>query len=199
MASGNQQFPVIAAPGGRNSGHHGFRGLPNPGPAGGGQDKDRDAAVLEVLLLTKVGIGCHQQLVTLLLRQPDQLAIGDGRPAQLVSRGNDVAIQIPAQGNGCPLIKQDPHSDHRRGRAPSDMLQNQPGLHDTDAREQLDELLNGNAIFQIFEQGCHRNPRTAKHPGTTDAQRILLHGRAIRPGQIRSSGHRSSRQPMRSG
>lgn len=55
------------------------------------------------------------------------------------------------------------------------MLQHRTGLLLRDPRKKLHKLRQGEAVFQVFEQGCHRDPGAAEHPGTTDALRITLH------------------------
>jgi hypothetical protein len=61
------------------------------------------------------------------------------------------------------------------------VLENGADLVERDARKQLDELSQRNAIFEILEQRGYGHPRTSKTPSATDAIRVALHGRTSRP------------------
>jgi hypothetical protein len=67
-----------------NDGHDVIDDLTNSGPTGGCEYQDGDAAVLEVLLVPEIRVRGDQQLKTLLLGEPNQVSIADGRPAQLI-------------------------------------------------------------------------------------------------------------------
>ena len=61
--------------------------LANPGPAGGGEHQDCEAALPQVLLVAAIGVGVDQQLIALLLSQANQVPFGDGGSTQLASHG----------------------------------------------------------------------------------------------------------------
>jgi hypothetical protein len=69
------------------------------------------------------------------------------------------------------------------------MLQHRAGLLLRDPRKKLHKLRQGDAVFQVFEQGCHRDPCAAEHPGTTDALRITLHCGAASPPEFGLPAH----------
>jgi hypothetical protein len=93
LGSGNGQLLVVTRCDGGDCRLDLGRDLTNPWPAGGGQHQDRDAAASQVLLVAEVGVGGDQELVALLLRQANQVPVGDGGPAQLIGSGDDMAVQ----------------------------------------------------------------------------------------------------------
>ena len=78
------------------------------------------------------------------------------------------------------LIKKNAHSS-RRQRAARDVLENGTDLLERDAREQLHEFSNRNAVFKILEQCRERHASVAKYPGTTHTIRIAFGGGTGRP------------------
>jgi hypothetical protein len=100
-----------------------------------------------------------------------------------------MVCQETPQRNGRPLVEQDPHSGHSSRRAPGDMLQHLPCLLVGDAREQLDELRQGDSVFEVLEQSRYGDMGSAEHPGTADRQGVALHGGAACPTEIGLCGH----------
>jgi hypothetical protein len=64
------------------------------------------------------------------------------------------------------------------------VLKDKPRLLLGDAREKFDELGHRHTVFQVLEQGCHRDPGAAKHPNTTHPLGIPLYGNAACPTEI---------------
>jgi hypothetical protein len=64
------------------------------------------------------------------------------------------------------------------------VLKYKPRLHLGDTREQFDEIRQRHDVFQVLEQGCHRDPGAAKYPDSADPLGIPLNGNATSPTEI---------------
>ena len=63
-------------------------------------------------------------------------------------------------------------------------IQNRAGLLLRHSREELHEFGQGDAVLQVFEQSCHRDPGAPEHQGTAHALWITLHRRAASPAEF---------------
>jgi len=73
------------------------------------------------------------------------------------------------------LIEQD--AQLRRGQgAAGRVLQDGTDLIRRYARKPFHELRDESTVFQVFEQGCHRDTGAAEHPGSTHTFRAPLNG-----------------------
>ncbi len=99
------------------------------------------------------------------LRAIEQFTVDQGAPAQFESGFHLMLRKKLAQRHGGALIEQHPHSCHLGlVETAGCVIKHCAYLLFGDAREPLQELLDLSAVFQVLEQGRHRNTRTAKHP-----------------------------------
>ena len=61
------------------------------------------------------------------------------------------------------------------------MLQHSASLLDGNAREPVYELVYGRIVFEVLEQGCDGDARTAKDPRAAEHGWILLYSGTGRP------------------
>lgn len=57
------------------------------------------------------------------------------------------------------------------------MLQHGSSLRERDAREQLNELTDRDAVFKILEQGGDGHARAAEHPSSAHTLGVVLYHR----------------------
>jgi hypothetical protein len=58
-------------------------------------------------------------------------------------------------------------------------FQNRLHLVPRESIENFDNLINGQTVFQVFENSRHRDPRSSKDPSSADSSRHALHGIAL--------------------
>ena len=166
-------------------------------PAGGWQHQDGDSPLGVILLVAEILVRGYQRVEVFALCCCKQVSVGKGRPAEFVSRLDGVRRQGSSQGSRCALIEEDslgwevskrllPGSRH--GEALGRMLEDGMDLLEGHSREPLDELGDARSTIEVLEEGLHGDARAAEHPGSADAVRDPLDGRALRPVQHEGRG-----------
>jgi len=127
------------------------------------------------LLVLQVSVGCYKHVETT-FSCSQELAVGQARPAQVVSGFYLMSGEVLLKWGRRTLIKQDSHPDRTSGglNAARCVLEDGVDLLTGDAGKPLHELVHGSASFDILEQGAHRYPRSAKDPCAADLQRVAL-------------------------
>ena len=127
------------------------------------------------MLVLQVPVGCYKNIEPT-FSCSQELAVGQARPAQVVSGFYLMSGEVLLKWGRRTLIKQDSHPDRASGglNAARRVLEDGVDLLTGDARKPLYELVHGGASFEILEQDTHRDPGSTKNPCPTDLQRVAL-------------------------
>ena len=98
---------------------------------------------------------------------------------QLVVLRTTIAITLVASFC-CTLIEQDPHLGRCKS-ATSSMLQHGARLLKCDAGEDLGELADLDAVFEVLEECSHWNAGASENPCSAHPFRVTLHHFTSRP------------------
>ena len=152
-------------------------------PTGCPQDQNGDLTARQVLLVTQVLVGCHQQFKPRHFRRFEQLTVAQDLPPSLVGGLNNMMRQRISQRNRSAPIEENPNSvslpARRLGKTRAGVFQDRFDLFAFYAGEPLEEILNAGAIFQILEERPDRHPAPPEDPSATDLLRRALHFRAL--------------------
>jgi len=123
----------------------------------------------------QVPVGCYKN-VEPTFSCSQELAVGQARPAKLVSGFYLMCGEVLLERNRSALIEQDPHAGRVSGGldAACRVLENGVDLLTGDAGKPLHELVHRGASFNILEQSAHWYPGSAKNPCPADLQRVAL-------------------------
>jgi hypothetical protein len=86
--------------------------LPDRCPVVGRQFKDRDFPVRQVLLVAKVLVGCHKEIV-FLFSKSEQITILETSPSTALRTGACMAVKMLGQWPWNTLVENDPHAASR--------------------------------------------------------------------------------------
>jgi len=142
-------------------------------PAGGGQHDNGDFATREILLISEILIGRDQNGKAVLFGLLQQLAVFQIIPAQIKDCGDLMGGEVFTKGNRSALVEKDAHSScfERAGG----VLQHGTDLRERNAREPGNKVRDLGPVFEVLEQGRHRNAGAAKNPSATYALGVTFY------------------------
>ena len=146
-------------------------------PAGCWQNQDRQAVAGEILLVSQISIGRYQY-VKFPFGICEQVAVAQIRPTCFIRGLDGMSWKMISKRRRNALVEQDAHAAETARlsclQAARSVLENRLGLLPSHPRKPDQELIEGGAAFEVFEQGANRHAGAAKYPHAADFRGILL-------------------------